>query len=205
MNKFNFSLPPRKETKKRWDTNLILNAAIEAAFRASITEFDEEKWENSEDFKLSVPPMLTAKEYGKIPYGGKTLGEAGCAVFALEHGLCYRFGEPVMPIAELAKYIADLGYYEYGVGTYHNLFDHSGSKRANHVDDVTQALQIGNLVTVLVRNSDYVPIEKDDESHYINLSGKVEKNFIVNDSQFETQIEVPAIQIFKATKVAWIR
>lgn len=204
MTNYTFSLPERRETSKRWDFNQIINSSIEAAFRASIHEFDEAKFADSENFELSSPPILTAELYKDVPYGGKTLGEAGCAVFALEQGLHYRFGEPVMQIEELAKYVADLDYYEYGKGTYHNLFDHYGLRRATHVDDVIYALYMDKMVTVLVRNCDYSPLEKNEGSHFINLVGKSGKNFSVADSQLDTQINVPAIEIFKATRVAWI-
>lgn len=204
MTKDIFALPYRRETSKRWDINQIINSSIEAAFRASVHEFDEAKFAGSENFELNVPTILTAEQYKDVPYGGKTLGEAGCAVFVFEQGLHYRFGEPVMQIEKLAKYIANLGYYEYGKGTYHNLFDHYGLRRATHVDDVIDSLYMDKMVTVFVRNCDYYPLEKNEGSHFINLVGKSMKHFIVADSEFPSTQVVPAIEIFKATRVAWI-
>ncbi len=204
MSNISIKLQKRRETSRQWDINQMIEAAIAVAFSKSIGEFDEETAKNSEDIVIDIPKMLWSEDYKDVDYGGKTLGEAGCGAFCFEHGLHFRFGTPAMPMADLAKYLADLGYYEYGKGTYHNLFDHYGLRRATHVNEVLNALDCSKIVTVLVRNCDYSKIEKKEGSHFVNLIGKKGANFIVADPSLPEPVEVSMKEIFKATRISWI-
>lgn len=199
----NFYLPERKETPKRYDNNKYVNMLMSAMFKDSIVDFDEN--EHAEEIWIDVNRILLAYEFADVPYGGKTLGEAGCAVFCFEQGLCYRSGDrdKVMDIGNLAEYIAHKGYYEFGKGTYHNLFDHYGLRRATHFQEIFDALKMGKMVTILVENNKYSSDKSLKDSHFVNIVGKVKEKFVIDDSQIG-RIKMPMKIIFDATRVAWI-
>lgn len=193
-----FYIPGTKEEEKRYERNAIINNLIAIFFKESIADFDENK-----DLGY-IPPViqgniLLANDYKDVPYGGKTLGEAGCAVFCLEQGLRYR--GIIVSIVKLAEDIAN--YYVFGKGTRHNLFDHLELGRARHFQDIFDALRMGRLVTILVENNKYSPMEAVDGSHFVNIVGQKGKSFVIDDPQMG-RINVPMREIFGATRVAWI-
>lgn len=215
-----FYLPERKETPKRYDNNRDVNNLIAKVFKESIIDFDENNY--WEDIPIVIKcNILLANDYKDVPYGGKTLGEAGCAVFCFEQGLCYRKIFKVLfkkimfcfkqglcyrggrHIKLLSKYIADLGYYEFGKGTWHNLFDHFELRRATHFQEIFDALKMGKLITILAENKEYSPIKAVEGSHFVNIVGKLGEYFVIDDPQMG-RINVPMREIFNATRVAWI-
>lgn len=193
------NLPLRAEIQERYEANRYINELIEKAFNESKERFDSENVPNSAIIKT---PIRTVKAYGNVPYGlsGKTLKEAGCAVFTFEHGL--RSRNIQIELKTLAYEIQAKGYYLYGKGTYHMLFDHYGLRRASDVTEVFDNLQMGKIVTVLVKNSVYYG-DSSTESHFVNLVGIKDNKFIVDDSNFgrkASKIET----ILEATRVAWL-
>lgn len=198
-----FYLPERKETSKRWDNNKYVNMLISAMFKDSIADFDEN--EHRERMLVNVEDILLASQFENVPYGCKTLGQAGCAVFCLEQGLCYRSGGREDPayIIYLAKYTGDKGYYEKNKGTYHSLLDHYGLRRATHFQEIFDALKMGKLITILVENKKYFEDEANKDSHFVNIVGAEEKKFVIDDSQLG-RVYSPMRRMFDATRVAWI-
>lgn len=212
-----FYLPKAEETEKRYDNNTDINNLIARAFKESIADFDEG------DYLEDIVPVikgniLLANDYKDVPYGygGKTLGEAGCAVFCVEQGLYHRkifkvcIFKKIMfrfkrgkYIKFLSKYIADLGYYVFGKGTRHNLFEHLELRRATHFQDIFDALKMGKIVTILVENEKYSPIKAVEGSHFVNIVGKLGEYFVIDDPQMG-RINVHMRKIFDATRVAWI-
>lgn len=180
----NFYLPERKETPKRYDNNRDINDLTAIFFEESLIDFNEK------DFQENIPQVTHAGLYGAwderfkdIPYGVKTLGEAGCAVFCFWQGLCTRAIYVGMDIEPFAKYLDDKHYYEPGKGTWHLLFDHYNLRRATNFQEIFDALKMGKIVTILVRNKDY-PLSKSKEgSHFVNIIGKSEGSFIIYDPQ----------------------
>ena len=199
-----FYLPERKETPKRYDNNKYVNMLISAMFKDSIADFDEN--EHPEKMLINVEDILLACQFENVPYGCKTLGQAGCAVFCFEQGLCYRNGGRDNPlyIEYLSKYIGDKGYYAKDNGTYHGLFDHYGLRRATHFQDIFDALKMGKLVTILVENKKYFEDETSKDSHFVNIVGTDEKKFVIDDSSLIGKVYSPMRHIFDATRVAWI-
>lgn len=203
----NFYLPERKETEVRYDNNGYVNMLISAMFKKSIADFDEK------DYREVVPQLTNGCMYAAwderfkdIPYGAKTLGEAGCAVFCFCQGLHTRSIYTGMDMEAFAKYIADKGYYEFGRGTYHNLFDHYGLRRATHFREIFDALRMGKIVTLLVENKDYLLSNSEGGSHYVNIIGNSGVGFIIYDSKTQEIINcsVPMRKVFDATRVAWL-
>lgn len=196
---FKFKLPPREESSERYDTNRKINELIAEAFKKSVENFELPcKARNV----IIQTPIRTVKAYGNVPYGlsGKTLKEAGCAVFTFEQGL--RSRNIQIELKTLAYEIQAKGYYLYGKGTYHMLFDHYGLRRASNVTELFDNLQMGKIVTVLVKNSVYYG-DSSTESHFVNLVGIDGNRFIVDDSNVgrkASKIET----ILEATRIAWL-
>lgn len=202
----NFYLPERFEKPigncNRYDNNGKVNSEIAKAFKESIAVFDEECYK--ETIPIVVREEISLAIYFKdVPYGGKTLGESGCAVLCFRQGLISRNVRTWMDMSTFAKYIADKGYYEMNVGTYHNLFDHYGLRRATHFQEIFDALKMGKLVTILVENKKYFWDEANKDSHFVNIVGKEGKKFVIDDSQMG-RVYSPMRHIFDATRVAWI-
>lgn len=200
-----FYLPERFEKPigncNRYDNNGRINAEIAKAFKESIAVFD--KSEHKESIPIVVQEEISlAACFADVPYGGKTLGEAGCAVFCFRQGLISRNVRTWMDMPTFAKYIADKGYYEFGKGTYHNLFDHYGLRRATHFQEIFDALKMGKLVTILVENKKYFVDKANKDSHFVNIVGKRWENFVIDDS-YVGRIDMPMREIFDATRVAW--
>ena len=192
-------LPKREERAERYDANAEINRIIGECLKKSIDDYIVDR-----TFVLSdTKGILRDSEYGEVPYGGKTLKEAGCAVFCFEQGLRSRGYQ--CKIEDLAKEISEKGYYYYGKGTYHNLFDHFGLRRATDVQEINEALNLRKIVTALVNNCEYTGGKIQKESHFINIVGKdYEGNFFVDDASLKERHKVDAETIFKAARVIWI-
>lgn len=192
----------RKETPARWEANKNINAMIMESLRESI---------KNQDYSIPVVtkkrhffPMITISEETKdIPYGSSTLGASGCAVFCFEQGLRVKEIAEI-DISELAAEIARKGYYEPGKGTYHNLFDHMGLRRARHVQEIFDTILTESdnfpLITLLVRNKEY---NGRNGKHFINISDYIDGKFLVHDSSIGRKF-VSADEILNAIEVAWI-
>lgn len=192
-------LPKREERSERYDSNAEINRIISECFKKSIDNYTDDRAFVLADAK----EILRDSEYGEVPYGGKTLKEAGCAVFCFEQGLRSRGYQ--CKIESLAKEISEKGYYNYGKGTYHNLFDHFGLRRATDAQEINDALNLRKVVTVLVSNCEYTGGKIQKESHFINIVGKdYEGNFFVDDSSLKERQKVDAETIFKSARVVWI-
>lgn len=198
------NLPYCEEQKERYDVNCELNARIAQAFKESVNNFIQS---DAVDFSMEVVPpkekILLQEEYKDVPYAEKTLGESGCAVFCFEQGLRCR-GHKIQ-LVPLTNEIADKGYYSFGNGTYHCLFDHYGLRRASDVEEVFAALTMGKILTALVRNSDYHEDESAVGSHFVNIVGIKDYDFIIDDSSSNTgRQKVGITKMLKAIRIAWV-
>lgn len=212
MEKSNFILPLRKETHERYEANRLINQTISDAFHASLDVFVEQPnypipevdYEQSRIVLVNdvLESGITA---GDVPYGVSTLGESGCAVFCIHNALTYTRSSdyPNLSLETVAEEVASKGYYEPGKGTYHNLFDHLGARRATNVQDIFDALCTRKkaMVTLLVRNEEY---NGRSGRHFINLVYWDGNNFLLNDSSIGFGLKIDAETIFKCVDIAWI-
>lgn len=193
-------LPNRQETPEQWDNNKVVNQEIQHAWNASKENLDSTF--DSDILAVTEQKICKASDYSSIPYGKNgesTLEKSGCAAFCFHQGIRTR-GE-LNDIISIAKLISEKGYYYPGRGTYHNLFDHYGIRRATHVNEIMSALSCGHIVTLLVDNKLYGSALA--ESHFINIVGKERENFIVDDSRVgRTKVELSTV--IAASRVAWI-
>lgn len=200
-----FYFPKRKETPRRYDNNRDINDLIAIYFEESLMDFNENDFpENISQVTIRGVYAAWEGRFRDVPYGTKTLGEAGCAVFCLWQGLASRAIYTGMDLEDFANYISD--YYEQDKGSYHNLFDHYNLRRATHFQELFDTLKMGKIVTLLVRNKDYSLSKSEEGSHFINIIGKDGSGFIIYDSQTEGIINygVPMRETLYATRVAWL-
>lgn len=194
-------LPVREERPERYEANKEINELIEVAWQESVESFEGYPEENIP--VITFKRIQSAETNGYVRYGTKTLYEAGCAVFCFAQGLQQR--GVTIGIQELAKEIANKGYYYPGRGTYHNLFDHYGLRRASSVDEIFDVLKSKKLVTFLVKNEGYPFSRSNEGSHFINIVGKSGPNFIVDDSNSKvSRVNVDIKTLLQVTRVAWI-
>lgn len=192
------NLSERQETHEQWKKNKVINQIIRDTWNSSKEELQTD---DNDIGTITMHRMLISKNYYKVPYGKKgesNLKKSGCAVFCFQQGLRIRGIECDM--ISLAKEVSKKGYYELGKGTYHNLFDHYGLRRATHVSEVFAALKQKHLVTMLV---DYENHNDLEEGHFLNIVGKKRSKFIVDDPE-EGRMEIPIIKIIEASEIAWI-
>ena len=208
----NFILPERRETPERYDANKIVNQAISDAFHSSIVNRAEVASNAVAEVPYEPSNMVLASDVlasgtlaADVPYGVSTLGESGCAVFCLHDALTYarQSDYPELDIETVAKQVAEKGYYEPGKGTYHNLFDHVGARRATDIQELFDALctRTRACVTLLVRNKDY---NGRSGRHFINIIYFDGNHFYVNDSSYGRGVKVDVGIIFRSVDIAWI-
>lgn len=186
----------------RYDNNNKVNDEIARAFKESVADFDENEYKENIP-NVTKEDMLVASDFKGVPYGSSTLEKSGCAVFCFWQGLCSRDVFISMDMETFAKYIYDKGYYKFGTGTYHNLFDHYGLRRATHFQEIFDALQMKKIVTILVENKKYTSNKFSEDSHFVNIIGKMKQFFVIYDSQIGITY-VPMKKTFDATRVVWI-
>lgn len=212
MSTIKFTLPERRETPERYDANKIVNQAISDAFHTSLGKAKEMAANAVSEVPYEHSKMVLVSDVLKsgvlaadIPYGVSTLGESGCAVFCLHDALTYaRYAEySELDIETVAQEVAAKGYYEPGKGTYHNLFDHMGARRATDIQEIFDALctRTRACVTLLVRNKDY---NGRSGRHFINIIYYDGTHFVVNDSSCERGLKVSVDTIFKSVDIAWL-
>lgn len=126
------------------------------------------------------------------------LKENGCAVFCLHQGLKNRLKDDI-DIAQLAYEVETKGYYEPQKGTYHNLFDHLGLRRATCVEDIL----IANMATVLVRNDKCLKNPDNTGHHYINIIGFSEQLAFIDDPM-EGPKSILWTDLLEASLIAWM-
>ena len=205
---YSFNTSPRKETPTRYDNNKEINLLIEKMFKASVKDFLENTPEN-------IPSMIPEKDDGRIfnspeidsiKYGESTLGNSGCAVFTFHQGLRLSRGLKKFHIDLLAVILASKNYYEVGKGTYHNLFDHYGLRRASDIQEIFDTLQYKNnpVVTLLVRNAEYMANDLTSGRHFINVVGNTDYGFYVDDPQSPRRILLDFGEVVPAIDIAWI-
>ncbi len=197
------NIPKREESPERYDANKAINELISDTFKKSVSAYTANFPKEFEETHGTSLMTKSNSKYGHIPYAEKTLGESGCAVFCFEHGLRTRGIE--CNIEELAKEIGEKRYYFYGKGTYHNLFDHYGLRRASDVQEIFDALKMGKIVTVLVQNKLYQFSKSNEGSHFINIIG-IDKHgyFSITDPSISGIWKYPSRILLKAIRVAWI-
>lgn len=195
-------LHEREERPNRYDNNMTVNVMIEHFFKKSVKSF-----KFTSDVPTVIPtvePILTVdspyknRTCGEIKYGGKMLKENGCAVFCLHQGLKNRLKDDI-DIAQLAHEVETKGYYEPQKGTYHNLFDHLGLRRATCVEDIL----IANMATVLVRNDKYLKDPDHTGHHYINVIGFSEQLAFIDDPM-EGPKSILWTDLLEASLIAWM-
>lgn len=201
-----FGIPPRRETPERYDLNREINTLIQKGFKDSVSKFLANPYQVfdyavNEDFERE----WNSDDNKDVPYGSSTLGESGCAVYAFHQGLRYRNGS-VPRISNLACILAEEGYYEPGKGTWHNLFDHWGLRRASDIKEVFDAFDVKEfpLVTVLVSNKLYPPSKSSSGSHFVNLVGLVHGGFLIEDPSRKNRLHLDFNKILPAIQIAWI-
>lgn len=199
-----FILPQRQESHERYEANRAVNTCISESFHASMVNVVSAMQTKVEvDFIPSN--MVIASDAMDIPYGSSTLGVSGCAVFCVHDALTYarRSEYEKLSIREVAQEVANKGYYEPGKGTYHNLFDHLGARRATDVQDIFDALckREHAIVTFLVDNAVY---NGRDGRHFINAVYYKNGDFIINDSSIGVTLAISAKTILQAVDIAWI-
>ena len=140
----------------------------------------------------------------RISYGPTTtLKKSGCAVFAAHQGLRLKC-EVSMKISDLAKEIAEKGYYCTGKGTYHVLFDRLGCKRVDSVQPLLNYLSSTEtpVATLLVNNSIY--FGRDTGRHFVNAVGLTNVGILIDDSESATRKTVSFDKLIDACVIAWI-
>lgn len=194
-----FKFPKREETPERYDSNREINNLIQEAFKRSVSKFSMHMENIAE---VTDEQVKLSSDYFDVPYAEKNIGRSGCAVLCMEHGLRTRGIQ--YNIEELAKEIGDKGYYFPGRGTWHNLYDHYGLRRASDVEEIFATLRMGKIVTILLQNSVYVYGGAETDSHFVNIVGVYEGNtFIVDDPKFG-RVSASIQNIFEAARVAWV-
>lgn len=200
------TLAPRKESPERWDTNRDINEMIAQAFKKSVKSFNGSSSVVSgiisgpkvrEILTISSPYLDTV--CGEILYGGKKMSETGCAIFCLHQGLEKRLKDEI-DIAELAQEVEAKGYYEPGKGTYHNLLDHIGLRRAT---DCAEVLMTSSMCTMLVKNDKYHGDPNRKGNHYVNVVGFNGDMAIIDDPVVGRK-SILVKDLFAATIIAWM-
>lgn len=212
----------RIELPQRYDRNQKINLAIKQAFADSVAEFVAPM--DTYVLPAYIPPISkyddeyheyekgTTTTCGELPYNSTTIKDGGCAVCCFKQGLAVQ-GYPT-DLKDLADILGKKGYYEPGKGTWHQLFDHWGLRRATHYAEVFEALDRGTIVTALVRNIDYPGNNLETGKNFINIVGagtdyieqldkEKENTFYVDDPAIG-RIEFFAKDILKAIEFAWI-
>jgi len=214
MSRSRFILPERRETPERYDANRAINQAISDSFHASIVNRAEVARHAVPEVFYEPSHMVLVSDYlpesgilaEDFPYGVSKLGESGCAVFCLHDALTYArhsdYSE--LSLEAVAMEVASKGYYEPGKGTYHNLFDHVGTRRATDIQEIFDALctRTRACVTMLVLNKEYNG--RPNGRHFINAVYFDGKHFIVNDSSYGRGMEMDIDTILKSVDIAWI-
>lgn len=192
----------REERPEQYDANRDINNLIAETLKKSISDYVTKYEGNTWYSDGTKEKIKCAKEYFGVPYAETTLGKSGCAVFCFEHGLRTRGIK--RKIETLAKEIGRKGYYYPGKGTWHNLFDHYGLRRATSVWEIFDAIHAGKIVTLLLRNEVYDYSESDEGTHFVNIvETSAPDMFVVEDPNWGT-VYVPIKNILKATQVAWV-
>ena len=203
-----FHIIPRRENPQRYDRNKKINSLIQKSFEDSISEFLEAPYPvYGGVIADDVFREWNSSKNKDIPYSSSTLGQSGCAVFTFHQGLRYST-KSVPTISTLAHVLASEEYYEPGKGTWHNLFDHWGLRRASDIKEVFDYFMLTikerPIVTVLVSNKDYPYSESGVGSHFINLVGLTCKGFLIDDPNQEDRLFLEFKKILPAIHIAWI-
>lgn len=195
------TLAPRKESPERWDTNRDINEMIAQAFKKSVKSFNGSSVVSGPEVReiLTISSPYSDTVCGELQYGGKKMEETGCAIFCFHQGLETRLKEDI-DIVQLAQEVEAKGYYEPGKGTYHNLFDHYGLRRATNYEEV---LMTSSICTMLVRNDKYHGDPARKGNHYVNVVGFNGDMAFVDDPAVGRQATLVK-DLFEAAIITWM-
>lgn len=205
----NINLVPRLEASSRYQANAKINEAINQSFAKSLETPPTTFNYDYKAFPLHISTIksdyydkLATMPCGKLPYGPTTtLEKSGCAVFCFHHGLTSRGF--TLDLKVLAHEIYKKGYYEEGKGTYHNLFDHYGLRRATHYNDIIDALSRRSISTCLIQNSIYHNDSSRTGSHFVNVVG-LHGNLVVIDDPSIGRTKKFFTDLIQSISIAWI-
>ncbi len=205
----NFNISKRDENPTRYDNNAIINLVIERMFKTSVKNVLKNPNSIYLPNKIAKPDkdrIWNSPEYGEIPYSSSNLCISGCAVYVFHQGLRLQRGLSDISIKELAEKIGSKGYYEPGKGTYHNLFDHFGLRRASSVEEIIEniASKENPVITVLVRNDDCHWNNSKSGKHFINIMGSSGNDFFIDDPNEGQRLVIAATDLLPAIDIAWI-
>lgn len=207
-----FLINDRKESHERYEANRSINELIEKSFKASVQDFLQTP--SNYTVRYSTTHYDRLREWNSpgnsiIPYASTHLGTSGCAIFVFHQGLRLQrvqLGFDPVPLAFLTDTIGKKGYYEPGKGTWHNLFDHYGLKRASNIQEIFDTLYIKEfpVVTLLVRNELYPEIDSTTGAHFINAVGIAENGLYIDDPNKSDRIFLEFEKILNSIQVAWL-
>lgn len=203
-----FKLTQRFENPTRYNSNKVINNLIQNAFKESIRKFLDAPYPVSEySSEADLERQWNCPKNQAIAYTiHSTLGQSGCAVYTFHQGLRLERNCKDLTLPELTDEIAYNIYYEPGKGTYHNLFDHYGLKRASDIQEVFDAFGINHkgVVTVLVSNKFYPKSQSKAGNHFVNIVGTTSHGLLIEDPNFENRIFLKFEEVLPAMLVAWI-
>lgn len=200
------TLAPRPSTSDRWDKDKELNSLTEKFFKDSIEDF----LSSHANVEAAIPEIdnrriWNSPEFQDTPYGVTTLGQSGCAVYCFFQAIRLQRGRTGESILDFASEVAQKRYYEPGKGTYHNLFDKFGLRRASHIQELFDTfLYKKGIVTVLVRNAAYLENDATSGRHFINIIGNTSSGFYVDDPNLSRTKLIPFEELLPAIDIAWI-
>lgn len=205
-------LAPRKEDHDCYEANRTINELISKSFRSSVSSISDDAIISitmnpvcEKIITTQTPFWITPTRSipaGDIKYGSTTLKESGCAVFCFQQIATLKTNRCIS-ISDLASEIYSKGYYEPGKGTWHNLFDHFGLKRASHFQEILFAIGRDGIVTCLVDNSVYHSDHKRVGKHFVNLTGFDKTNAIIDDPNIG-RCSMDFRKLLNAICVAWV-
>lgn len=203
-------LAERLESHNRYVNNQRVNALISECFAASMEDFIDQVDTiinpggiceiTTHDSLYFISPDHAIRA-GELPYATTTIEKEGCAIPCFQQGLTVQ--GIYEDIGTLATLIGDLGYYENDKGTWHQLFDHFGLRRATHWQEIYEALKRGSIVTCLVENSYYPANVITEGRNWINIVGANNTTFYIDDAAIGRTC-IDAYGILKSIVFAWI-
>ena len=204
------NLTERLETHNRYVNNQRVNALISECFAASVKDYIDqfdvlinpggicEITTHDSLYFISPDHAIRA---GELPFATTTIEEEGCAIPCFQQGLTVQ--GIYEDLGRLSNLIGELGYYEPNKGTWHQLFDHMGLRRATHWMEIYEALKRRSIVTLLVDNSSYEANTVTEGRNWVNIVGADGNSFYVDDPAIGRTC-LDAYGLLKSIVFAWI-